>query len=128
MRNDLIESICIGGCIGLVVLAIHALTSNAGPQTQLLALLVAAILIVCGQLVFTIWRRRRGAALLDQPHHQAPNLLQIRRNRRNPFFRELTSDWTGLDERFLEPGADGSTPPARPSDHSDGEHNDNRQQ
>ena len=60
MRNDLVESLCIGGCIALVVLFVHVLTVDATPQIQLLALLLAAIVVACGQVVFTRWRQRRG--------------------------------------------------------------------
>lgn len=102
MRNDLVESLWIGGCIGLVVLAVHALTANATPQIQLLALLAAAVVIACCQIVFTIWRERRGIPSGSPPADHAPNVLRLRRNRRNPFFRELTSDWTGLDEHLAD--------------------------
>jgi hypothetical protein len=98
MRNDLVESLWIGGCIGVVVLVVHAFTADARPQIQLLALLAAAILVAGCQIVFTIWRERRGISSGTPPDDQAPNFLRLRRNRRNPFFRELTSDWTGLDE------------------------------
>ena len=102
MRNDLVESLWIGGCIGLVVLAVHALTANASPQVQLLALLAAAVLVACCQIAFTIWRERRGIPSGTPPDDQTPNFLRLRRNRRNPFFRELTSDWTGLDEHLAD--------------------------
>jgi hypothetical protein len=98
MRNDLIESICIGGCIGLAIVLMHLLTSGAGPQVQLLALLAAAIAIAAGQVLLSSWRNRQGAAPRSQPSEQAPSISRLRRNRRNPFFRELTHDWTGLDE------------------------------
>jgi hypothetical protein len=102
MRNDLVESLWIGGCIGLVVLAIHALTASAAPQVQLMALLAAALLVACCQIAFTIWRERRGIPSGTPPPEQEPNILRLRRNRRNPFFRELTSDWTGLDEHLAD--------------------------
>jgi hypothetical protein len=102
MRNDLIESLWIGGCIGLAVLAVHLLTASAAPQVQLVALLAAAFLIACCQIAFTIWRERRGIPSGAPPAEQEPNVLRLRRNRRNPFFRELTSDWTGLDEHLAD--------------------------
>src|SRR5215212_1840544 len=105
MRNDLVESLWIGGCIGLVVLVVLMLTANATPQVQLLALLAAAAVIACCQIVFTIWRERRGIPTGVPPTDQAPNFLRLRRNRRNPFFRELTGDWTGLDEHFADDDA-----------------------
>ena len=102
MRNHLVESLCIGGLIGLVVLLVHVLTAAAAPQTQLLALLAAACLVACTQVAFTLWHERRSAAEGSPPADQATNFLRFRRNRRNPFFRELMSDWTGLDEHFAD--------------------------
>ncbi len=98
MRNDLIESLCIGGCIGLAIVVTHVLTNSAAPQVQLLVLLAAAIVIAVGQLLLSSWRNRQGAAPHSEPSEHAPNTFRLRRNRRNPFFRELTRDWTGLDE------------------------------
>lgn len=103
MRNDLIESVCIGGCIGILIFAVHMLTASAAPQIRLLALLIAAIVIAACQLGLTIWRERRGHTANDSPAEPEPSLSRLRRNRRNPFFRELTSDWTGLDEPRAEP-------------------------
>ena len=108
MRNHLAESLCIGGLIGVAVLLIHVLTANAAPQIQLLALLAAACLVACCQIAFTIWYERRGIPSGSSPDDQATNFLRFRRNRRNPFFRELTSDWTGLDEHFADDRAAGA--------------------
>jgi hypothetical protein len=98
MRNDLIEGLCIGGCIGLAIVVMHALTSSAAPQVQLLVLLAAAVVIAAGQVLFSSWRNRQGTAPRSQASEPAPSMSRLRRNRRNPFFRELTRDWTGLDE------------------------------
>jgi len=116
MRNDLIESLCIGGCIGLAIVVMHALTSGAAPPVQLLALLAAAILIAAGQVLFSAWRNRQGTAPRSQPSEYAPSLPRLRRNRRNPFFRELTRDWTGLDEYAADDDAiaGSSKAPAEP--------------
>ena len=100
MRSDLVESLCIGGCIALTVLVVHAFTADARPQIQVLALLAAAVVVAGGQVVFTRWRQRRGIPPGNQPADQTSSFLRLRRNRRNPFFRELTSDWTGLDEHL----------------------------
>jgi hypothetical protein len=116
MRNELVESLWIGACIGLAVLVVHALTANTTPQVQLLALLAAAILVACCQIAFTIWRERRGIPSGAPPTDHTPQFLRNRRNRRNPFFRELTSDWTGLDEHLADDDqATGPTNP-RPDD------------
>jgi hypothetical protein len=112
MRNDLIESLWIGGCIGFAVLAVHMFTANAAPQVQLMALLAAALVVACCQIAFTIWRERRGIPSGNSPAEQEPNVWRLRRNRRNPFFRELTSDWTGLDDHLA--GEDQSAGPATP--------------
>ena len=112
MRNDLVESIWIGGCIGAAVLAVHVFTADAAPQVQLIALLAAAFLVACCQIGLTIWRERRGIPAGAPPAEQEPNVLRLRRNQRNPFFRELASDWTGLDEHLADdqPAAGDSGP------------------
>ena len=124
MRNDFVESLWIGGCIGLVVLVVHAFTASATPQVQLLALLVAAVVIACCQIVFTIWRERRGIPSGAPPTDQAPNVLRLRRNRRNPFFRELTSDWTGLDEHLADDDSAAHPSRAGRSEDQSGPHTD----
>lgn len=113
MRNDLVESLWIGGGIGLLILAIHALTSGAPPQAQLLALLAAALLIACAQIGVTIWRQRHGDRTGGPPAATPPGFTRLRRGRRNPFFRELTSDWTGLDEHL--PDDDRAKPASSPA-------------
>src|SRR5690349_17839877 len=97
MRNDLIESFWIGGAIGVAVLLMHLFTTGAAPQVQLIALLAAALMIAAAQLLLSSWRQRQGTTLRSQSGDHAPNIAQLRR-RRNPFFRELARDWTGLDE------------------------------
>jgi hypothetical protein len=88
---------------------VHLLTANAAPQLQLLALLAAAILIACSQVAFTIWRQRRGIPPGSPSTDQLTSFLRFRRNQRNPFFRELTSDWIGLDEHFADDQSVGAT-------------------
>jgi hypothetical protein len=110
MRNDLIESLVIGGSIGFVVLAIHALTDGAPAQLRLLALLVAGIGLFCAQLALGIRRTRRSGAPHEEQPQQAPAPLQRAGRRRNPFFRELTHDWTGLDEHIVDRSATDSAP------------------
>lgn len=117
MRNDLVESLGIGGGIGLLILAIHALTTGAPPQAQLLALLAAALLIACAQIGVTIWRQRHGDRTGSPPAVTPPGFARLRRSQRNLFFRELTSDWTGLDER--QPDDERTKPPSPPTTPAD---------
>jgi hypothetical protein len=100
MRNNFVESAVIGGSIAFGVLAIHALTDSTPAQLQLMALVLAGIALFCVQLAFTIRRiRQSNARSQEQPEAELP--ARLRPDRRNPFFRELTHDWTGLEEHTL---------------------------
>ena len=105
MRNSLIESLVIGCGIALGVLLVHTLTQGAPATAQLLALLAAGIVLFCIQLALAL----RGARRTGQPPKQQDERTQrpilSRRGRRNPFIRELTHDWTGLDDHLAERGA-----------------------
>jgi hypothetical protein len=110
MRNSLIESVMVGGSIALGVLLIHTLTQGAPAATQLLALLAVGVVLFGMQLVLTLRRTRRSG---PPPEEQArpQQRSALRRGRRNPFFRELTQDWTGLDEHLAERSAAEINPP-----------------
>jgi hypothetical protein len=108
MRSDIVDSLLIGCTIGFAALAIHALTDGAAPHYQLLALVVAGAGLFAAQLALALRRtRQRQQASDESAEHDGAT---PRHNRRNPFFRELTSDWTGLDDR---PPTDPSPEPAR---------------
>ena len=102
MRNSPIESLVIGCGIALGVVLVQALTQGAPAPTQLLALLAAGVVLFCIQLALAMRRARRG----DQsPEHlDAPQPLSrsLRRRGRNPFARELTHDWIGLEDHSPE--------------------------
>jgi hypothetical protein len=96
MRYDLIDSLLLGGTIGFVALALHMLTDGAPPHYQLLALVLAGAALFAVQIALALRRSRQSGRGSDEAaEHEPPRL---RHNRRNPFYRELTSDWTGLDE------------------------------
>jgi hypothetical protein len=97
MRNSLIESLVIGCGIALGVLLVHTLTQGAPAMTQLLALLTAGVVLFCVQLALVL--RRRGRLPEEQDKPQPPS-RPLRR--RNPFARELTHDWTGLEDHSAE--------------------------
>ena len=109
MRNSPIESLLIGCGIALGVVLVHALTQGEPAMIQLLALLIAAVVLFCIQLALALRRAGRG----DQPQQdqpQQPSRL-LRRRRRNPFVRELTHDWIGLEEHMPEPDPPGPRTP-----------------
>jgi hypothetical protein len=110
MRKDLINSLLIGGTIGLVALAIHAVTDNAAPHYQLLALVLAGAALFAVHLVLAL--RRKARAETDDGREQ--EAASLRHDPRNPFFRELTKDWTGLDDYPVDDHApqNGSDAPA----------------
>jgi hypothetical protein len=107
MRNSLFESLVVGCGIALGVLLVHVLTQGAPAATQILALLVAGLVLFCIQLALTLHRARRSGQSPEQPVGQAQRRLLLRRSQRNPFFRELTDDWIGLEDHLSEPGAAG---------------------
>ena len=96
MRNDLTDSLLLGVTIGFIALAIHALTVAAAPHYQLLALALAGVVLFAVHLALGLRRGRKSRAETDDRHEHEP--AGMRPDRRNPFFRELTKDWTGLDD------------------------------
>jgi hypothetical protein len=96
MLKDVINSLLIGGIIGFVALAIHALTDTAAPHYQLLALALAGVVLFAVHL--TLGLRRSGKSRADADDGREHEGAALRPDRRNPFFRELTKDWTGLDD------------------------------
>ncbi|MBK9715678.1 MAG: hypothetical protein IPO81_31015 [Kouleothrix sp.] len=99
MKYDLADSLLVGGSIGFIALAIHALTGAAQPGVQLLALTLAGAALFGVQLALFVRRARQPGSAQDEQSDPEQTLAHLRHNRRNPFFRELTSDWTGLDDR-----------------------------
>jgi hypothetical protein len=105
MRKDLFDSLIMGLSIAFVVLAIRTLADGAAERTQLLLLLLAGVALAGLQLALTLRRaRRRGHAGAQWPEPDRP-APRLRRDQRNPFVRELTREWTGLDEHVIERGA-----------------------
>ena len=102
MRNSPIESLVIGCCIALGVLLVHALTQGAPVMTQLLALLTAAVVLFCIQLALAVRRARRGSPPPEDQDEPQQRSRPLRYRRRNPFARELTDDWTGLEDHSAE--------------------------
>jgi len=111
MRNSLIESLVVGCGIALGVLLVDALTQGAPATTQLLALLGVGIVLFCIQLVLTLRRARRTGQAPEPEDWPERGRALTRRSRRNPFFRELTHDWIGLDDHLAEHGAPGRYAP-----------------
>jgi hypothetical protein len=110
MRNNFVESAVIGSSIAFGVLAIHALTDSTPAQLQLMALVLAGVALFCVQLAFTIRRiRHSDAPAEEQPEAERP--ARLRPDRRNPFFRELTHDWTGLEEHTVQRAGRRAQPP-----------------
>ncbi len=99
MRNGTIESLVIGCGIALGVLLVHALTQGASAMTQLLALLAAGVVLFCVQLALASRRGSPSHAEQDESH---PHSRPLRQRRRNLFTRELTHDWTGLEDHSTE--------------------------
>ena len=93
MRDDFLESVLIGASAALLAFAVHAWTSGSAMLAQALALLAAGVALVVLQLFFSARRNRRQRP--PTPDEQAPGALGP--PRQNLFFRELNSDWTGLD-------------------------------
>jgi hypothetical protein len=102
MRNNLIESLVIGCGIALGVVLVHMLTQDAPATTQLLALLAAGVVLFCIQLALAIRRARLSGPPPEQQDKPQPRFRPLRQRRRNPFARELTHDWTGLEDHSAE--------------------------
>jgi hypothetical protein len=107
MRNSVLESLMIGCGIALGVLLIHTLTQGTPATTQLLALLAAGIVLFCLQLGLALRRSGKYGPPHDEQTRLDQHLPLSRRGRRNQFFRELTHDWTGLDDHSAERGPAG---------------------
>ncbi|HNP73539.1 MAG TPA: hypothetical protein PLO33_05840 [Kouleothrix sp.] len=103
MRNDLIESLLIGAGVALLALAVHAWADGAAAAVQLLALALAGMALAGLQLAFAYYRGHSSGEE-DIAPGQPP------RARRNQFLRELTSDWTGLEDMQPERQQPGDTP------------------
>ena len=101
MRNSPIDILVIGCGIALGVVLVHALTQGASALAQLLALLIAGFVLFCAQLALLL-RRARGSRPPEQPDQAHLSLRSLRRRARNPFARELTRDWVGLEEHSLD--------------------------
>jgi hypothetical protein len=102
MRNSLIESLVIGCGIALGVVLVHLLTQGASVMTQLIALLAAGVVLFCIQLALALRRTSRGGPSPEEQDEQQPRFRSLRQRRRNPFARELTHDWIGLEEHSAE--------------------------
>ena len=97
MRKELIDILLLGCAIALIALAIHALTDTAAPYYRLLALALAGTALFGVQLGLAFRRARQQEQPPDESvDHETPHPPH---NRNNPFFRELTRDWIGLDEQ-----------------------------
>lgn len=103
MRNDLIESLALGAAIGLAAVGVHRWAEAAPPLTRWLALLLVGLLLAAVQGWLIIRRSRPNSPRSSIDVDQTPALSQ--HDRRNPFFRELTSDWVGLDDDPATPHA-----------------------
>lgn len=93
MHDDVIESVLIGSSAALLALAVHAWTADSAGSMQALALLLAGVVLIVAQLVFSARRKRQQRP--PDPDEQSPGALGP--PRQNLFLRELNSDWTGLD-------------------------------
>jgi len=109
MRNSPIEILVIGCGTALGVLLVHMLTEGASALIQLLALLSAGVVLFCIQLALVLRRAGRGDQPQQDQPQQPPRLL--RRRRGNPFVRELTHDWIGLEDHVPEPDTPGPRVP-----------------
>jgi hypothetical protein len=116
MRNRSIESLVIGCGIALGVLLVHALTQGAPATTQLLALLTTGVVLFCIQLALAVRRARRSGPPPEGQDEPQQRSRPLRQRRRNPFARELTHDWTGLEDHSAERDVAG---PYAPNDLND---------
>jgi hypothetical protein len=101
MRNNLLESLILGCGIALAVLLIQILTQGTAAFVQLLALLAAGVVLFCIQLVLAL-RRAQDPSASDKRDEAQQASRALRQRRRNPFARELTHDWIGLEEHSAE--------------------------
>ena len=99
MRNELIEGVLLGIGIGLAVIAIRTLMAGASSQAQVLALVLVGAALCIVQLVLTLRSKRREAPPTRDAVEARRPLARRRSSQRDPFARELTREWTGLDER-----------------------------
>jgi hypothetical protein len=102
MRNRSIESLIIGCGIALGVLLIQALTQGAPATLQLLALLLVGVVLFCIQLALTLRRARRNRSQSAESNQVPERARPLRNRHRNPFARELTHDWIGLEDHSAE--------------------------
>jgi hypothetical protein len=122
MPNNSIESLVIGCSIALGVLLVHGLTQGASGLVQLLALLGVGLVLFCIQLVLAQFRARRGDASPEQQNQPRLPFRSLRGRRGNPFARELTHDWTGLEDHSVERDLAGPYAPDDLDDELWGEH------
>ena len=118
MRRYVIDNLLLGASIGLIALAIRELTGGATRYYQLLAVVLAGVALFGIQLVLARYRARQADESEDGADLEQ-NPRRMRRHRRDPFSRELTHDWTGLDAYpAAPPSADDlvSPPAPEPSD------------
>ena len=111
MRISAIESLVIGCGIALGVMLVHALTQGAPALTQLLALLIAGVVLFCIQLALALRRARRASPPPDQQDEPHQRYQPLRQRRRNLFVRELTPDWIGLEDPSTERDLGGASAP-----------------
>ena len=113
MRHSLIESLVIGCSIALGVLLVHTLTEGASALAQLLVLLIAGVVLFCVQLVLVLALGRMRGAAHPPEQQEAPQQPSrpLHGRRRNPFVRELTHDWMGLEDHATERDPSGPLAP-----------------
>ncbi|MEO7908154.1 MAG: hypothetical protein ABIV47_00760 [Roseiflexaceae bacterium] len=102
MRSSLIESLVLGCGIALGVVLVQVLTQGTPVITQLLALLVAGVVLFCLQFALALRRSRRGVPSPEEHGERQQRSRPLRQRRRNSFTRELTHDWTGLEDHATE--------------------------
>jgi hypothetical protein len=98
MHINLRDSLIMGASVAFLVLALRVLIDDATAQVQLVALLLAGALLAGLQIALSFRRARRNGRAPEQPAEPSHPSTRPRFDRRNPFVRELTDDWTGLNE------------------------------
>ena len=93
-RNTTLSEICAA----VTGRALFCGDTDAEVQTELRERLGGRALFGV-QLALFVRRARQPGSAQDEQSDPEQTLAHLRHNRRNPFFRELTSDWTGLDDR-----------------------------